>query len=155
MITNHVMRLGGALLLWGTLAGCGVIHHRVETPTTKPIAFGPTLDQNYALVHPYTETERQVYFFFHWLPINYANGIEAAEKHLHEGDAIVNLRIHTKFTFTDLFLTLLTAGLFSTYTVETHGDVVRVAAPVPTTSGGTAVTPAPSTTIVVPAPTTP
>lgn len=128
--TLSLLMLGAAVVV---TAGCGTIHHNATFPQNKPIAFGPNLGEGntYALVHPFEETDRQVYFFYHWFPINHANGVEAAEKHLSEGDGIVNLRIRTEFSPVDYVLTLLTGGLFSTYTIHTYGDIVRLPAPPP------------------------
>lgn len=129
------MKLLYGFLMIGALAltGCGAIQHHITFPESKPIALGSNLGPGvqYALVRPFGEKERQVYFFFHWFPINHANGIKAAEKHLHEGDGIVNLRIKTYFGPADYLITGLTAGLISSYTIDTHGDIIRLAEPPP------------------------
>jgi hypothetical protein len=117
-----------ALLLAG--AGCGRINHHASFPAqNKPIALGSDLGvgKQYALVKPFKEKERQIYFFFHNIPLNQASGIKAAEKHLDEGDGVANLRIQTYYGPVDLFFTVITGGLITTYTVDTTGDVVKLA----------------------------
>lgn len=121
-----------SLLLLGilALAGCARIDHRATFPSeTKPIAFGSDLGREYVMVRPFSETERQIYFFLHWFPLNHANGIKGAEKQLHEGDGIANLNIKTYYGPVDLFFTVITVGLITTYTIDTHGDIVRVTPP--------------------------
>lgn len=115
------------------LGGCGSIQHHVTIPENKPIALGSNLGPGtqYALVRPFGEKERQIYFLFHFFPINHANGINAAEKHLHEGDGIANLRIKTYIGPVDVFFSMITAGLITTYTIDTHGDIIRLTAPLP------------------------
>lgn len=112
-----------------TLAGCARISHHTTFPENKPIALGPNLGpgRNYVLLRPFTEKERQVYLFFHWVPLNLANGLEGAEKHLKDGDGIVNLRIRTYYGPVDLFFTLITAGVITSYTIDAHGDIIKLA----------------------------
>lgn len=120
------------LAIFGLLAaGCGRIDHQASFPQSKPIALGADLggDRQYALVRHFREKERQVYFFLHWFPLNQASGMKAAEKHMVDGDGVANLAIKTYYGPVDLFFTLITAGIITTYTVDTDGDVVRLATP--------------------------
>lgn len=114
-------------LIWGA-AGCARIEHHATFPESKPIALGSNLgpDRPYALVRPFDDFDRQYYLFLHLLPLNAANGFAAAEDHLHEGDGVVNLRIHTFYGAVDLLLSVVTVGIVTSYTIETHGDIVRL-----------------------------
>ena len=124
------------LVFFGALlapAGCARVYHHATFPENKPIAFGSDLGvgRQYAMVRPFSETDHQLYFFLHWFPIKDANGVEIAERYLHEGDGIANLRIRTYYGPIDLFFSVITVGLITPYTVEVHGDIVRLAEPPP------------------------
>lgn len=123
-------RIWVCLTILGLMAGgCGRIDHQASFPQNKPIALGADLggERQYSLVRHFREKERQVFFFLHWFPLNQAGGIKAAEKKLDEGDGIANLAIRTYYGPVDLFFTLITGGLITTYTVDTDGDIVRLA----------------------------
>jgi hypothetical protein len=127
---NRLLRMLTLAMGLVAVAGCGRIYHHTSFPAeAKPIALGSDLGvgRQYTLVRPFHEEERQIFFFFHNIPLNQASGIKAAEKHLHEGDGVANLRIHTYYGPVDLFFTLITGGIITTYTIDTHGDVVKLA----------------------------
>ena len=87
----------------------------------------------------------------------WASGTRAAERHLGEGDGVANLNIRTFFGPADLFFTLISAGLFPTYTIDSEGDIFTWAKPTPPTvvvppSQGDAVIvpPSPGGAVIVP-----
>lgn len=151
-------RLTCLIVLIGLLGtGCVRVNHKANFPQNKPIAMSSSLggERQAVLVRHFTERDRQVYFFLFWVPLNNAGGAQAAEKHLVEGDGIANLSIRTSYGPADMFFTLISVGLFPTYTIDTDGDIIVWAKPttvvVPPAAGGTVIIP-PSDdgTVIVP-----
>lgn len=154
-------RMTCLIALLGLLSvGCGRVNHKAAfMQSSKPISLSSNLGDGrpVSLVRHFHERERQVYLLFHWIPLNDAGGVKAAEKHLAEGDGITNLRIKTYYGPVDLFFTLITAGLITSYTIDGDGDIVIWSAPSPSTttvappSGGSIVVPPSSGgTVIIP-----
>lgn len=127
------------------LTGCAVISHHSAFPSNKPISFSQRLDRDYVYQRSFTDSEHDIYFFFHWIPIKHANGIAMAEKQLKDTDGIVNLRIRTAYDPLDYLVTVVTGGLITTYHVEVQGDLVKI--PPPTLPPPTTEAPVPQDSI--------